>query len=222
MKWTHCLMTAAVALAACTTDSYDKGEGANSRLRADFAELTVNADKRAVAFVTDDGDSYTLARPVTAKWMETADTTYRTIIYYNKVDNGQTADVEAIGLMTTLRPADPHDYSNQPTDPLDVESAWLTPNGKYINLGLLVKSGRDDEGTEGSHKLGLLCDETQHNSDQTTTACYRLLHDQNQTPEYYTNRQYVSILLPTAQRPDTVRLTINTYGGTEVRSFALH
>ena len=70
---------------ACETDSYEKGEGKYSLMQADFAELTVNSQKEAVAFTTDDGDSYQLESPFTVKWIETPDTVYRAIIYYNKV-----------------------------------------------------------------------------------------------------------------------------------------
>ena len=58
------------------------------------------------------------------------------------------------------------------------------------------------------------------NADLTRTAYYRLLHSQGDAPEYYTNRRYVSILLP-QDRPDSVRLSIHTYGGTLEKLFAL-
>ena len=42
---------------------------------------------------------------------------------------------------------------------------------------------------------------------------------QNDIPEYYTNRRFVSILLPSEQRPDTIRLQIETYNGPLERIF---
>ena len=81
-----CLMTC--LLFSCQTDSYEKGQGRYSLMQADMGELTVNGEKQAVAFITDDGDSYTLTSPVKAQWIQTADTTYRAIIYYNKVEGG--------------------------------------------------------------------------------------------------------------------------------------
>jgi hypothetical protein len=76
----------------------------------------------------------------------------------------------------------------------------------------LLKNGRvDDE--EGTHAVALAQDTVLTNPDQTRTAYYRLLHDQGDAPEYYTNRRYISILLP-QDRPDSVRLSIKTYNGT--------
>ena len=89
--------------ASCETDSYEKGEGEYSLMQADLCELTVNNQKQATTFVTDDGSSYTFKTPYTAKWIETADTTYRTLIYYNKVDASQ-AEPLGIGVIPTLFP----------------------------------------------------------------------------------------------------------------------
>ena len=58
------------------------------------------------------------------------------------------------------------------------------------------------------------------NANQTSTAYYRFLHSQNETPEYFTNRHYLSILLP-QELPDTVCVSIVTYSGTIERRFAL-
>jgi hypothetical protein len=101
---------------------------------------------------------------------------------------------------------------------LDIESAWLLKSGKYLNMGLLLKTGRiDDE--EAAHTIGLAQDTLITHPDGHRTAYYRFLHDQNGSPEYYTNRRYVSILLPTEQRPDTIRLHVQTYSGLLERVF---
>ena len=198
-----------IALSSCETDSYEKGEGRYSTLLADFACLTVDGEKRGVSFITDDGDSYLLSNPTTASWIQTADTVYRTYLYYNKEDNGK----------AKVRNA--KDFKRQPQDPLGLESSWLTRDGKYINMGLLLKNGRNDNGEEGIHALALALDEVRQNEDQTKTVCYRLLHDQGEAAEYYTNRRYVCILLPTEERPDSVCLTVNTYDGVVVKKFKL-
>ena len=65
----------------------------------------------------------------------------------------------------------------------------------------------------GLHKISIAQDTVLVNANQTRTAYYRFLHGQNETPEYFTNRHYVSILLPQEQ-PDTVSLSIVTYTGT--------
>lgn len=202
-------------LFSCTTDSYEKGQGKYSLMQADLCELTVNGQKQGTSFVTDDGDTYQLLSPYTGTWITTADTVYRTIIYYNKVETGQATPL-SVGLVTTLKPLEHWRYKELPTDPVGLESAWLAANGKYLNLGLLVKTARvDDE--EPPHSVGLAQD-TVYQHDDRRTACYRLLHNQNDIPQYYTNRRYVSILLP-QPRPDTIRLQVHTYDGLKERIF---
>ena len=203
---------------SCTTDSYETGQGDYSLMQGDFAELTVNGELRGTAFLTDEGEQFMFTTPVTASWIQRPDTVYRAIIYYNKVDATH-AEALALGTMPTLRPVEHWRFQEQPTDPIGLESAWLSRSGKYLNLGLLLKNGRvDDE--EGAHGIAVACDTILTHADQTRTAYYRLLHDQGDAPEYYTNRRYVSILLP-QDRPDTIRLAVPTYTGTVERSFFL-
>lgn len=208
----------AFLLFSCETDSYEKGQGEYSLMQADMGELTINGDKQAVAFTTDDGDSYTLTDPVKVQWIQTADTTYRAVIYYNKVREGQ---AEAIGLSSvpTMTPVEHWRFREQPQDPIGFESAWVAKNKKYINLGLLFKSGYVDD-TMGRHLISVAQDTILVNADQTCTAYYRFLHGQNNTPEYFTNRHYISILLP-QELPDTVHLAIATYDGVINHTFAL-
>ena len=205
-------------LASCETDSYEKGQGTYSLMQADLAELDVDGQQQGVSFTTDDGNTYALISPLTAKWIATPDTTYRVLIYYNKVQSHQ-AELMGLGLIATMKPREHWRLNEQPQDPVGVESSWLAKSGKYLNLGLLFKSGRiDDE--EGPHVIGIAQDTILVNADQTRTAYYRFLHDQGDTPEYYTNRHYISILLP-EDRPDSVHLSISTYNGTVERQFAL-
>ena len=205
-------------LFSCETDSYEKGQGKYSLMLADMGEIVINSEKQAVSFTTDDGDGYTLTSPVTGQWIQTADTTYRAIIYYNKVENGQ---AEYMGLTTvpTMVPVEHWRFKEQPQDPVGFESAWLAKSKKYINLGLLFKSGYVDDAI-GRHLISIAQDTVLVNANQTTTAYYRFLHGQNETPEYFTNRHYVSILLP-QDLPDTVCVSIVTYSGIVERRFGL-
>ena len=212
------LYTLSLLLFSCETDSYEKGQGKYSLMQADFAELTIDSQNQGVSFVTDEGEQFTLTNPLTASWITRPDTTYRTIIYYNKVENGS-AEVISFGRMGVLLPVPHWRFKEIPQDPLGVESVWLTRNGKYINLGLLLKNGRiEDE--EGTHVLGLCRDTVLKNDNQTQTAYYRLLHSQGDAPQYYTNRRYVSILLP-QEHLDTVRLSMETYSGRLEKVIAL-
>ena len=212
------LYTFLLLLFSCETDSYEKGQGKYSLMRADFAELTVNSQQQGVGFVTDEGEQLALANPLTASWITRPDTTYRTIIYYNKVENGQ---AESMGLTSvpTMIPKEHWRYKEQTQDPVGFESAWLAKSKKYINMGLLFKSGYVDD-TMMPHLVSVAQDTVLVNADQTRTVYYRFLHGQNDTPQYFTNRHYLSILLP-EERPDTACLTIVTYTGTIERRFAL-
>ena len=205
-------------LFACETQSYEKGQGKYSLMQTDMCELTVNSEKQAVSFTTDDGDSYMLASPATAQWIETADTTYRTIIYYNKVEKGN-AELMGLSLVPTMIPKAHWQFKKLPQDPVGLESAWLARSKKYINLGLLLKSGFVDDAM-GRHLISVAQDTILVNADQTRTVYYRFLHDRNDTPEYFTNRHYVSILLP-QELPDTASFSVVTYTGTVERRFAL-
>ena len=207
-------------LTACTTDSYETGEGIYSHTIADFAELRANSQKRGVSFMNDEGVNYVLEKAIVASWIKTADSTYRTSIYYNKVAEGVARPV-ACALIPTVKAKNASEFPRQPQDPLGVESCWVTKNGKYINLGLLLKNGRNSEGVETTHAISLALDEMHLNDDNTYTAYYRLLHDKQDAPEYYTNRNYVSILLPTTNRPDSVRLTVRTYEGDWVKTLKI-
>ena len=142
-----CLLSSVFFL-SCETDNYEKGEGRYSLLLADFAYLTVNSEKVGVSFLTDEGENFLISNPQKASWIQTADTIYRAYLYYNKIENGK-ARVTSMGSLPTLKPRDAKEFKRQPQDPLGLESSWLTRDGKYINLGLLLKNGRDDNGKEG-------------------------------------------------------------------------
>ena len=161
-------------------------------------------------------DTYQFTTPFTAKWIETADTTYRSVIYYNKVSTTQ-AEAVSVGTVVTVNPIEHWRFKEQPQDPIGFESAWMAKSGKYLNVGLLMKTGRiSDE--ELPHNIGLSQDTVYTYPDGRRAAYYRFLHNQNGIPQYYTNRRYVSILLPTV-KPDTIHLSIQTYDGIVHKTF---
>ena len=204
-------------LVSCTTDNYNKGQGKYSLMQGELVDLTINSEKEATAFTLDDGSRFTLTPFATAKWIETADTTYRAILYYNQLSE-KTAEAVSLGAVPTLRAVRHWQLEQQPEDPIGIESAWLSKSGKYLNLGLLLKTGQADD-NDGTQKVALAQDTIRLNDDQTHTAVFRLLHDQCDVPQYYTSRRFVSILLPDTVQLDTIRLTIPTYEGMVERIF---
>ena len=212
-----CFMMLLLLMTACTTDSYEKGEGKYSLMEAELVDLTIDSYQQATAFVTDDGAPFTLMPPVTASWIEKTDTVYRAILYFNRLTE-TTAEAVSLGAVPTLRPRQHWKFDEQHQDPIGLESAWLARSGKYLNMGLLIKTGVED-GNDGVQIIGLAQDTVLVNTDNTRTAYYRFLHDQGGVPEYYTSRRYVSILLPDSVPLDTIRLSIVTYQGTVERTF---
>lgn len=90
-----------VILMSCTTDNYDKGQGKYSLMQAELVELSINSNKEATSFTLDDGTQYTFVLPTIAKWIETPDTVYRALLYYNKVTE-TTAEPVSLGVVPTL------------------------------------------------------------------------------------------------------------------------
>mgnify|MGYP002623435073 CR=1 FL=1 len=208
---------------SCTQDSYEKGEGEYSLMRGDFAEAHTNAAKEVDYITTDDGDILPLKERKTAKWVMTADTTYRCMLYYNKVNDGQgrqMADLISIGQVPCPRIIPLSEFDKDlKTDPVKFESIWMSRTGKYVNLSLQLMVGATDD-TTAVHQLSFVTDTLMVHPDSRRTLHVLLHHDQNNVPEYYTTQSYVSLLVDSIPA-DSVRFQINTYGGPVIRTLPL-
>ena len=197
-------------LISCTQDAYEKGEGEYSLVRGDFAEAVVNSSKQVTKIVTDDGDELFLTSPYTAKWVAKADTTYRCMLYYNKVEGK--ADVVSMGQVpcATLYPLSQFDKEFK-TDPVKFESTWMSKTGRYLNLSLQVKTGTADD-TAAVQSLAVVSDTLITHPDGKQIRSLILHHDQGNVPQYYSTQVYFSI--PTDRiDADSVRISINSYDG---------
>ena len=56
-----------ILVASCTQDAYEKGEGAYSLMRGDFAEANVNSNREVTSITTDDGEILPLTTLATAQ-----------------------------------------------------------------------------------------------------------------------------------------------------------
>ncbi len=204
-----------VLFTGCTTDAYDKGDGTYSGLQAELADVSITADGSATGFVTDNDIHYTFDTPVQVAWAKDVDSTYRAAVYFEDLGNG-TAQCLSLGRVPTLRPVEHWKMSVKADDPVGYESIWPAGNGRYVNLTLLLKSGED--GSDKLHSIALAQDTVISHVNGCHTAHYRLYHDQNGLPQYYTDRYYVSILLPDTTQLDTVVLQMNTTAGTMRRT----
>lgn len=201
-KWMMILATC--LLVACTTETYDSGDGSYSYLRADFAEMHTNGAKQVDYAVSDADRHITFARPFTVGWATSPDTLYRVLLYYNDQPNG--AEPLAVTPVYVRSPKDKDNATNQATDPVGFESIWQSENGRWLNLSILVKTGQPDD-EKALQQIDIMSD-----TDEDSLLHLTLLHDQGAVPQYYTARVYVSVPLGDAvQLP--LRLTMNTYDG---------
>lgn len=204
---------------SCTKDAYDKGEGEYSLMRGDFAEAYINSNMLATKIVTDDGDELTLTKPYKAGWMSTADTTYRCMLYYNKVENR--AEVLSMSQVPCLT-VHPLSEFEVPlvTDPVTFESTWLSKNGRYLNVSILLKTGVTND-TSAIQSLGFVSDTIITHPDNKKIRHIIMHHDQGNVPEYYSTQIYMSI--PTERiDADSVRISINSYDGEVVAKHRIH
>lgn len=202
-------LLSALVFAACEHDAYDTGEGGESLFRAEFVEAHTRADA-AIAYVeTDDGQMLSLATPVSQDGLR-PDTLYRATMIYKPASDGW-AECQQLAFVPTPRPKPLKQGETLHTDPVRFESAWLSPNGRYINLGLYAKVGDMDNQKQG-HVVGIVPTDTTAAPDGRRTIRMTFYHDSRSMPEYYSQRLYVSIPADTI-RADTVEIKINTFDG---------
>ena len=203
---------------SCEQELYDRGDSEYSLMRADFVEAYVDNNKQVEYVVTDDDDRLQLVTPYVAPWIQRADTTYRAVLYYNNV-RGK-AEVLGLSKVSTAQIRKPREFkSGVKTDPLGMESVWLSGNRKYLNLCLILKTGAvDDENTVQT--LGIIGDSIVADPDGRRTYQLRVFHNQGDVPEYYSQRVYFSVPV-SGLEVDSLQLSINTYKGVVSKGFRL-
>lgn len=200
-------------LTACTTDGYETGDGEYSFLTTEFVEVYSNSQLMLTRAVDDSDNHFIFKTPCSYSWVSKPDSVYRAILYYN-TNEGETVEPYRVSPVVVLKLRNKEEVKDIYTDPLIFESAWISKNRKYLNIGLAVKSGTTESQDEQLKQIvGILCDEVTIKGDGTK--CYHLIltHNQNGVPEYYTNRAYVSMPLDGVGANDEIELTINTYQG---------
>lgn len=216
------VVVVAATFAACTSESYDSGDGEYSYLAAELVEAHTRADKTIDYADTDTGVRLTASGTVAPSWAAKADTAYRALLYYDaRVVSSAGGEVQVLGLsqVPVLHASPLPDDAKDVADPVGVESAWASKGGKYVNLCLLFKSGHSDT-ADSVHRIGLKNCGTTVNADHTTTVTVRLQHDQGGVPQYYTVRQYVSI--DTRQlTADSLTVVVATSNGQFARTYPL-
>lgn len=221
-----------ITLTACTSESYDAGDGPNSYLTADLVLLRTSPDKSVRSALLDDGTALQFSNPFAQEWLARPDSVYRALLYYDK--NEATTDAAAgsgtaaktivrarsVRPVPVLSPVEAAKVDAMRTDPVGFESLWMSKNKSYINLSLLLKSGKT-EADDALHALGIVSHGTTTDAAGIRTLHLTLYHDQGGVPEYYTVQQYVSIPTQLLEEADTVELTLNTYNGKKVVKVAV-
>ena len=205
-------------MAACTSEDYETGNGEYSFLRADFAEVQTADEKKVVNARTDEGDTLVLQPPLDCSWATVPDSTYRALLYYSR-EPGNKLEVKGFSAaqVLVLQAKEVKDETKVRTDPLTLESAWISPNGKYLNLGMFVKTGVSD--AKDAYQTLAMMRDTTITSEGVQVHHLRLFHNQNGVPEYYSSRIYTSTPLAPFDKGDLLRIEINTYDGPVVRFF---
>lgn len=228
MKVLSTLLMLTFMLIGCTSESYDSGDGRYSAMRADFTEARTDGTAAIVSFTTDDGESLNLTQPYKPSWNQKADTTYRALIYYNKVQGPQGKDEAQLVMLNSVAVPVPKPAAEfkegVKTDPVVLNSTWISRSGRYLNLDLSLKTGKTDD-KDAIQTLGIAIENTTQSADGHTTMTLTLYHDQGTVPEYYSTACYVSVPLfrtPTAlSAGDTVRINVSTYSGKITKTFTL-
>ena len=215
------LTAIAATLTACTTDDYEKGDGKYSLLTADFVRAYTDSKARVFSVMTDDGDSLLLSKPVSVKWISTPDTAYRAAFYHKPDTKAGTQITEAVSLgqVPTISPHKKDYYKKGIiTDPVKLQSVWVSKNRRYLNTALLLMTGTTEEDVRQT--VGFVADTLITHADNKRTLCLTLYHDQAGAPEYYSQLLYLSIPLAAIQA-DSVCLTVNTYDGKTTHTLPL-
>ena len=151
-----------------------------------------------------------VSSPYTARWIAKADTTYRCMLYYNKVEGK--AEVVSMGQVpcASIVPLSQYDKELK-TDPVKFESTWMSKTGRYLNLSFQLKTGVTDD-TAAVQSLAIVSDTLITHPDGKQIRSLILHHDQGNVPQYYSTQVYISI--PTNRiDADSVRISINSYDG---------
>lgn len=210
MKHIIIFVTALLMLSACKNDSYESGDGQYSYLQADFVEANTSASKELVSARTDDGDMLLFSPHVFKEWASTPDSVYRSLLYYNKVNDDRTTEVYSIVQIPVVKIHKLKGTDEISTDPLFLKSAWISKNRKYLNIYFGIKTGVED-GNDNIQTLSVVYDPDVNNSNDSRNPYIKVVHKQNGVPEYYSSYGYISVPLNDFALGTTIHLSVNTY-----------
>lgn len=224
MKMKKCVLFFLLVFSAlaCTTDSYEKGDGEYSMLQGEFVEAHVNASLNIDYATTDSDERLTFKQSYTKAWANTPDSSYRAVLYFKKVNQQpEIISLNRVNVMTVIAidSLEKKLKKSMKTDPLTLESMWMSKNKRYLNAGFYLKSGLTDD-ESAMQQIGLVSDSLQLHADGKKILWLRFYHDQGGVPEYYSERGFLSLPVQNLGA-DSIRLAINTYSGVVVKKFSI-
>ena len=172
---------------ACETNSYETGDGTNSYLKAHFAEAHTATNGTLAFAVTDEGDTLRFPPNTSNKTLTKPDSVYRVLYYYDQ--RGANVNPRSIVPIPVVSLSD---STTWPTDPVTFESAWVSKNRKYFNIGFALKVGRTDE-PDRRQRIGVVRDSFVTTAVGEHILYMHLAHSQNGVPQYYSQRVYISV-----------------------------
>ena len=217
--WLHCIWVLVVTflVVSCTVDPYETGDTSLSYLKAEMVDMHV-VGREVRSIVTDADERLSVSSSfLLPEKIEHRDTTYRVMLYYNKVGN-KPIELKSMRQAYVVRPSDRQSSLTLKDDPVKLISAWKAQNGNYLNLslGLMVGNAENDAAI---HKLGLVVNAVETMGDGSKTFYLTFYHDQDSIPEYYTQTVYLSIPLKDYATGDKICIKMNTYSGWIEKSF---
>lgn len=183
------VMMVVAGLLACEDNHYSTGDGTNSYLQARFGEVHTTAKGTLAYVVTDEGDTLRIADNIVNKSLAVADSVYRVLYYYDQ--NGKNVNPRSIVALPVVQLST---NSKLETDPVSFESAWVSKNRKYFNIGFALKVGHSD-GQDKKQRIGVVRDSLVRTPSCQHILYMHLVHSQNGVPQYYSQSYYISIPL---------------------------
>ncbi len=204
-------------LAGCQQEPYDSGDTSLSYLTAEMVSVHVKGTA-VESIVNDDDEKLPISYDFkVSESMAHPDTTYRMMMYYNREG---TADIKIVKsqMANVMSLMDESSTTLRQTDPVILTSAWMASNGRYLNMSIGVKTGKEED-VEAYQSLALVTDSVRMTADGRCRRYVTLTHDQSTVPQFYTATLYICI--PTEEYPDgdEITLRVNTYDGEYVKTF---
>lgn len=212
-----CLLALVLGLGACTVDTYKSGDNAMSYMTAEMVDMKVK-DRDVISIVNDSNIALPFKKGLSvSQQLARPDTIYRLLMYYNRVGN-QPITIYGNDMVSVVKPVQPDAAKTTKTDPVVLKSAWMSYNGKYLNMSLGLIGGVSDGKT---HLIDITNDGCQ--KDAEGNDCYRfsLRHDQNGIPQYYTSDCFLSLPLADYTPGTHITLAITTSEGTKEKEFVI-